>query len=101
LLVFNYPAHKVVLFKGQPDTNECLVESLDRFESVSAEKAKEVKAVREEGVVKFKSGLSTGELTDDSAVYLETTEHLADLRELASIEVWQGVGCELVEAFQG
>ena len=77
-----------------------MVERLDGFEGVGAEKADEVEAVGREGVVELQSDLLTGEPANDPAVYLESPEHLADLGKLASIEVWQGVRRELVEALQ-
>lgn len=88
MLVPGRPANRVVLLKGQPDMNECLMINLDGFEGIGAEKAEEVKAVCGEGVLEFKGGLPTGEPADDSAVYFKASEHLADLWEFTGVKVW-------------
>lgn len=63
------------------------MEGPDGFEGVGAEKAKKVEAICGEGVVEFEGGLPTGEPTDNSVIYLKTSEHLANLRKLASVKV--------------
>jgi hypothetical protein len=86
--------------RGEPDTNECVIEDPDGFEGISPEKTDEMEVVGREGVVEVGGHFFIGEPAYYPAVHLETPEHRTSLGELASIKVWQGVGCELAEALQ-
>jgi hypothetical protein len=62
---------RVVLFKGEPNTDECLMEDPDRLKGICTEEADGVEGVGREGVVEIEGYLLTREPTFYPAVSLE------------------------------